>query len=197
MRKAIKLVLTGILALASCSEIPNFMKPDSYSTGMNVRRAKGRWKVFHVDKEVPYFRIQGNKKINENLDVYLRGDFTSRAFEERSYSVDIDIRGNMQSFGSGINFYPFKQRELSLDAGVEAFYANVQVIGSKFNLSARVDDSVYGYGVNIGTSYNKKIKDNLSFTASCGYNFTDNSTKRISLDFDGFYGFIGLKVELP
>ena len=197
MKRLIKAAIAGILTLAGCNDFPDFLKADSYSVGMNVRRVKGRWKAFHVGKEVPYFRIQGNKKLDENLDIYLRGDFTSREFQERSYSVDVDIRGDMQSLGTGISFYPFKQRELSLDAGVEAFHANVTAIGEKFNFSARVEDSVYGYGANVGVSYNHKIKDNLSFVASGGYNFTDTSTERTAFDFDGPYGFVGLKLTLP
>ncbi len=173
-------LLALILLFSGCSSIQDL------KSGVVIRKAKISYGPFKVEKNIPCARIQSNNKINENLDFYTRFDITYGSLDAHPLFINGSIEGNMQSFGSGINYFPFS-RNLSLDLGTEIFHADTELEGNFSFIKKRLDDSILGYGLNAGITLTYQLNNNFDFFFSAGYNLTDNNSKNVHFDFDGYY----------
>ncbi len=189
--------LTTALALILSAGCMQDFKPKNHRVGLVFREARGSWEIFRDQKYVPSLRLQTNYELKDNLDLWTRLETTQGHFGLDMYHVNGEVSGNLNSFGVGVSYFPFNQDNLSLDAGGEIFHANATFEGELGIFDGRVQDTIFGWGANLGATYEHPIKDNVFFFATSGINFTDNTSKRGRFDFDGFYAGIGLGITLP
>ena len=169
--------------------------PDDIRVGGMVREIKGEWKAFDLERDIYFTRAQGNYRINDKLEGFVRLDSTRGKTGTSQYFIRGKVKGYIESFGAGISYFPFS-KNFSFDLGTEIFYADVDIDG-KFNLAKiSFDDSFFGFGANAGITREIPLSDNFSIVASGGYMLTDNKSKYINFDFDSLYGFVGLKLAL-
>lgn len=189
---------SGLLILVcSCSTLES-LKPDSISSGLVVRQVGGKLKPYEKRTNINLMRAQANYKLTDKVSVWDRFDFTYGDVKFSQHLTELDVRGHFESFGVGVSYFPFeKKKNLSFDFGGELFYADIPSITGKIGLfKNEISDNVFGYGLNAGVSLKKEIRKNISFVFSGGYNFTGNSSSRVDYDFDGFYGFVGLRIDI-
>lgn len=190
--------MTLAMIISGCSQIP---KPDRFRAGIVHRRIAGSFsniKKFKVKEVIPLYRLQANSKINESLDAFARVDFVGGKVKASPLKVWVD--GKFISLGTGISYFPFEREHnptLSLDAGIEAFYASYDMRGDIGPFKSSVHDRLFGFGANLGATLEYECDDKLSFFTSAGYNFTQNFGSEADANFDGPYAFFGLKIKLP
>jgi hypothetical protein len=201
IKTAIALSLAALST--SCSEIVKFMdsEPDRHRAGLVYRRIAGDFtniKKYTVREFIPLYRAQANTEINENLDVFTRIDFIGGQVE--ASPLDVWAEGDLTSLGLGASYFPFGRNpnpNLSLDAGVEAFYSSYDMKGDILGFKSSVHDRLFGFGTNLGATLEYKCNNNLSFFTSSGLNFTQNFGSKANANFDGPYLFLGFEIKLP
>src|SRR3989338_5555146 len=140
-------LITSIILLSGCG----VLKPDSFETGYMNREIRGRWKIFDLDRTVPFFRLRGNYSLCEKVDEFIKVDLTEGEIGSSQYRVRGHVEGNMQSLGAGLRYKPLCDK-FSLDFGVECFHTGFDVDGQFGFIKHGFHDSTWGYGFNAGIS---------------------------------------------
>lgn len=161
----------------------------SVRSGLGYREVSGTHKVYHVDRMIPFVRVQGNKELGKNLEGYVRGDFSCGRVDADPRFLHGSAEGHFESLGSGLSY--FLNPNFSVDVGGELFYADFDMNFDDGRLKLSTPDSVFGWGLNFGATFEKALGKNAFLFASGGYNLTDNITERCDCDFSGFYGVVG------
>lgn len=187
--------ISGLLGLVvGCADL----KPDSFRVGGGVRRVGAKYGPIKFDENIPFVRVQANKKLYERVEGRVWVDGIQGNVGTTQYSVRGEFTGNVESVGTGVSYYPFS-RNLSFDLGAEILHADGDVTGKMSRIGREFHDEVIGWGVNFGVTGECPVTKRVSVFVSGGYSFTHNWTsgEGLDYDFDGAYGFIGLKIELP
>src|SRR3989338_4998130 len=91
-------IVSGLLTLlVGCSNIWEKLEPDRYRGGVTVRRVEGSFRnpiKFKVAENIPVLTIQGNKRINESWDSYLRFSFNKGSVE--ASPLDVRAQGHIE-----------------------------------------------------------------------------------------------------
>ncbi|RMD66267.1 hypothetical protein D6817_04455 [Candidatus Pacearchaeota archaeon] len=183
----------GFFSSTGCGFLP---KAESLRIGAVFREARARWKPYEKRIHLPAVRVQENFPLNESLDFFLRGEFSAGHVDHHQYLTQIRARGSFLSAGAGLSYYPFCDN-VSFDFGGEVFYANVRSVkGDFFGVKHEISDDVLGVGVNAGVSLRVPLTENLGIVGSGGYSFTDTRARHLSVDFSGWYVFLGAELKL-
>jgi len=197
-RVVLSLLAGSVFSCSGCSQIAEKIRPDSVRVGVVARQIKGKYRRFKVRENPCFYRIQGNKKLNDEIDFYARLDYNHGSIDASHDFLDGKVSGHFESLGLGVNYFPFDSRYVGFDLGVEGFYADYGMSGGKFRFRDKTPDSLFGYGFNTGVvgeiPLDKKRRFFISWGA--GYNFTDSFVKKANADFDGWYGFLGVGINL-
>lgn len=173
----------GGLACVGCS---------SLKVGTGYREVAGEYLMYDVDTVLPFVRVQGEKEIAENLKGYGRFDFVCGEINAHPEILRGKVGGSFGSVGAGARYY--LTDEFSLDAGGEIFFADID-LKYRGRVGADVYDTVFGAGLNLGGTFERKIADNAYIFFSGGYNLTTSATEKCSTNFDGFYSVVGLEIR--
>jgi len=187
-----RIALVGLLSLAGC---------DSYTTGIVWKDIEGSLRN-PTEHSVRYFtpaqRIEGTKVVDEKFDVWARTDLISGQVEANP--LNVWAKGHWESFGVGLSYYPFSRDSnprIRGDLGTNLDHIGVDMKGRMGPISTDVHDSIWTWGVSAGATLEYDLSANTSLVVSGGYSLTDNHTNKATADFDGGYGFVGLKFTLP
>jgi hypothetical protein len=109
-----------------------------------------------------------------------------------------EVTGNFQSFGLGLNYFPWETRAIGVELGAEIFRAEYEIESGVL----RIADHFWGGGANLGLvgeiPLDQRWKCHLVWGG--GYNFTASTSEatieKAEVDLDGWYGTLGIKVRL-
>ncbi|MEK6922733.1 MAG: hypothetical protein AABX08_02960 [Nanoarchaeota archaeon] len=180
--------------IAMCLSIAGCKIPDSVSVGFGFRNAYGSYRLSKKRKNIPFARAELDYRLKNDLEGFLKFDFIKGDFRFTD-SIEHVVQGDFEAFGGGLRFYPFHEY-FALETGAEVFRAKANAVGDFRLFTQRIDDVVYGWGINVGAIAEFALNDDTKLFFSGGYNFTDNESKRINFDFDGYCALLGLKIEI-
>ena len=168
--------------------------PDFVSVGLGYRNAYWSYRLSEKRKNIPFARAELDYKLKNDLEGFLRLDFIKGDFRFTD-NVEHFVEGDFEAFGAGLRFYPFREY-FALETGAEVFRAEADAFGDFKLFKLGANDTVYGWGINAGAVAEFPLSDGAKIFISGGYNFTDNESKKIYFDFDGYYAFLGLKISI-
>ena len=177
--------------------------PDRVTVGGAVRQVGLCYLGQRSKILLPVGEVRLVKKITPHLDGEARLQFISQPPMMIPTmivgGVNSDkVTGNFQSFGLGLNYFPWDTRAIGVEGGAEMFRAKY---GTEYEV-LRIADHFWGGGVNLGItgeiSLDRRRKGHLVWGG--GYNFTENNSEatigKAGVDLDGWYGTLGIKIRL-
>lgn len=165
----------------------------SARTGIGYREVSGDHRVYYVDRMIPFARVQANQELERDIECYVRGDFSCGKVDAAPEFLCGNADGHFESFGTGISYFPMKN--FSFDFGGEIFYAGFDMNFDNGRIKMATPDSVWGWGLNLGATFEKPISKNGFLFISGGYNLSDNESERCNSDFSGAYGVVGIGIR--
>ena len=152
---------------------------------------------------LPVGEVRLMKEITPHLDAQARLQFISQPpmMIPAVMVGEIDsekIKGNFQSFGLGLNYFPLKSRAIGVELGTEIFRGEYEIEYRVFRLA----DRFWGGGVNLGVLGEIPLgqREKCRLIWSGGYNFivspTEATAQKAGVDLDGWYGALGIKIRL-
>ena len=189
-------IATGLIAVAfGCNGAIEKIISDSVETGVVVREVKGKYRGFEVEKMISLQRVRLKKRLDKNAAGYAGIDYAKNEIGAKHDVLEGKARGSFEGVGVGIDYFPCSEN-LGFELGAEFFHCDYDMIGSFGMVKQKTPDEIYGWGINAGIIGELPINNRISFVCSGGYNLTDNFTKRANTNFDGAYGFFGVKINL-
>ena len=187
---------SGLMVVAfGCNATTEKITLYSAETGVVVREVKGKYRGFEVEKMISLQRVRLKKRLEKNVAGYVGIDYAKNEIGAKHDVLEGKVRGSFEGIGAGIGYFPFS-KNLGFEFGAEFFHCDYDMIGSLGMLKQKTPDEIYGWGINAGIVGELPIDNRISLIGSGGYNFTDNFTKRANTNFDGAYGFFGVKINL-
>lgn len=184
-----------ILVCGGCEQIIERVKPERVSAGIVARQLRGSNLGFKVDTVMPVWEVRAKKKLAENLDAYVKGQFNKGAVGAGHPIADGEGKGHFESAGVGLDYFPFKTRALGLEAGMEMYYADYEMRGGLGPIQAATPDSFWGGGGNLGLVGEIPLdkKQRCSLVWGVGHNFTATEAKEARVNMSGWYGGLSLQ----
>lgn len=149
-----------------------------------LREVYGEKWIVNEKRKIPFVRMEALYDISKKLEGSLRFDYTNGDFNFVDKGLDYHLNGNMQAFGTGLSYFPFCEN-FSLNVGGEIFRGEADVFGRSFG--TKVSGDVLGWGLNVGVTGKIPINERFFIFGSGGYNFTDDLSRGINFDFDGWF----------
>jgi len=188
----------GLIGFAcGCGELADRIKPDSYEEGIAARQVSGSFRGFKADRIIPLGRARLNRKIDlgGKFESYFGVDYNKGEVGAAHPVFEGFGRGSFNGVNTGLKYAPFS-KNWGFELGGELFYCEYDMIGGLGEFKQKTSDELFGWGLNAGLFGEIPINDRVSIIGSAGYNFTDNFTRNANVDFDGVYGFVGVKIKL-
>lgn len=194
-------VFVGLLTLTGtggCVEILERVKPDRISVGVTARQIEGAYKGFKVKTVMPVWEVRAKKKLADSLDAYGRIQFNQGTLSAQHDILWGKAEGDFESLGVGLNYFPLDTRAIGLEVGLEIFRAEYEMQGGLGPIRQITPDRFWGGGLNLGAvgkiSLDKKRR--WHFVWGAGYNFTETDARKAKADLDGWYGIVGIEINL-
>ena len=193
-----RIMVVGLLALSGgCGE----RLVDRASIGLAVREMKGGYRGFKVQTVMPVYEVQAKSKlaVNDDLDIYVRGQFGQGEVEAHHQILGGKGEGNFSGIGVGLNYFPFDTCWLGFGLGAEVYRADYRMRGWYGPISQATADRFWGGGANFGMTGEVLMagNDKRRLVWGAGCNFTKTSSHKAEVDLDGWYGTIALGIDLP
>ncbi|MFH1802373.1 MAG: hypothetical protein ABH864_02880 [archaeon] len=173
-----------LLFAAGCSSV---------RTGFGYRQVSGSYSIYDYDGTILFVRVQENKKLGENLEGYLRGDFICGEVCAEPESLRGSANGFFGVVGTGVSYSLADW--LSVDFGGELFNSRYDMEFCHGRVGMTTPDSVWGWGLNAGVTLQKPIGERGFFFISGGYNLDDTMTRESNVNFSGAFGVVGVGIE--
>lgn len=193
-------VVAGLLTFSGgCAEIFDRVEPDRVSVGVTARQIEGDYRGLKVKTTMPVWEVRAKKKlIDSRLDAYGRIQFNQGTLKARHNVLEGKSRGYFENVGVGLNYFPLDTRMIGLEVGIETFRAEHKMQGGFGPIRQATSDRFWGGGVNLGTVGEIPLDKGKRwrFVWGAGYNFTDSNSKKARVDLDGWYGIVGIEINL-
>jgi hypothetical protein len=165
---------------------------------MSARQLRGSNKGFKVDTVMPVWEVRAKKKLAENWDAYVKGQFNKGAVGAKHPIAEGEGEGYFVGVGGGINYFPFRTRAMGLDAGLEAYHSEYEMRGGFGPIREATSDHFSGGGMNLGAMGEIPLdkKQRWSLVWGAGHNFTVTEAREARVNMSGWYGTIGFQLNL-
>ncbi|MEA1929370.1 MAG: hypothetical protein U9M92_00575 [Patescibacteria group bacterium] len=148
--------MAGLVALAlftstnGCGGALKNFEPDRISVGVGAREAKANFSVLDIDIVLPTIIVRIKKHLSEWLDVYVQAQVCQGGLHAQRSVLRARAEGYFAGVGWGLDWYLFGTRLLGLQVGGEIFWADYDIRGGWGPFQLRIDDRLYGSGLNVG-----------------------------------------------
>ena len=167
---------------------------DRISVGVATRQARAEYWGMKAKMVLPVAEIRGKKKLTENLDLSLRGQFSAGKIKFMD-ELHGEASWNFESLGLSLDYFPLKTRLLGGEIGMEVYRAEYDISGRLGSVRHQVSGQLWGGGVNLGLVGEIPLdqNDRWRFVWNAGYNLTTTHAEHISADLDGWYAGASLQ----
>lgn len=205
VRGLTNLATAGLLLLQiGCAEKLQRGGFDRVSAGVTVRQLKGDHLGFRAKTTFPVAEIRATRKLTDNLDLSIRGQFTSGEVEAGHRTAREVLhgqgQGNFEGLGLILTYFPLKTRFIGGEIGIEAYRAEYDMRGwsGRRLVKQTIADRFWGGGVNLGLTGEIPLdqKERWHFVWGGGYLFTATDARKANVDLDGWYGTAAIQVSL-
>ncbi len=168
------------------------------SLGGGVRQVRGEYLIKKTKILLPVAELKWQQEIKKDLDVYARLQAVGVSSNLGETLLGSEAKGEFQSLGIGINYYPFATRLIGLDLGTEIYRGSYRLAEDVGPVHLQIDDNFCGGGANVGGIGELKIGQwqDMELLWASGRNFTDTCGNRGGADLDGWYFILGAKIAL-
>ncbi len=188
-------ILLAALALASAG---CFSPRGTVTVGASVRQIRGNYNGFRSRATIPVGTVRLAQPMGKKLEIWHEWQGNQGRVPADHLVARGEGEGWLWASATGIALYPAETRLLGLTMGGEFFEARYRMTGRLGPLRSQERDHFSGVGLVLGLRSELPLDRNKRFglVIEGGYRFTDTWTTKARIDGDGWYGTIGLAIQL-